>query len=305
MKKTIFDILSFGFLIWFVYLLFSSKGEILFIIGGSLWFVSFIGVFYYVSLIKKQYSVPLRIISLICWCLIFLSYLAYKESDVGLTREIIIASVSFFVLLNIFVCILIFKFIKKPDISLPEYMELWKKGTTLLLFRFLIPITIYMIGTVIVMWPLKRTMLVLNHRVNFLSVALLLMIVFYGFSAMRLKKNGRAAYSFFFIGEQGVNELITELTAAEKKIYIALLIVFFLANLTEFIRGMWVLNLLTLILFVFILLYLREFITNLAKRPSGNIEENFNSDLPVLKGILFHSIGGVLYIIFLTYLSVH
>ncbi|MDO9288673.1 MAG: hypothetical protein Q7T83_07770 [Thermodesulfovibrionales bacterium] len=196
MKKTIFDVLSFGFLIWFVYLLFSSKGDILFIIGGSSWFVTLIGFFYYISLIKKQYSVPLRIISLICWCLIFLSYLAYKESEGGLTQEIVIASISFFVLLNIFFCILIFKFIKKPDISLPEYMELWKKGATLLLFRFFFPITIYMTGTVIVMWPLKRTMLVLNHGVNFLSVTLLLMIVFYGFSAMRLKK--MAALLFVF-----------------------------------------------------------------------------------------------------------
>lgn len=302
MKKTLFDGLSASFLIGFTSLLFLSKGEILFNIGGSLGLVPLIGILYYISLIKKHYNIPLKIFSLICWCLIVLSYFAYREATGGLTSEIIIASVTFLVILNFLFCLLIFQFIKKPDISSPLSIELWKRGAGLLYFRLLSPITIYVIGTVIVFWSYKNDRLIVEHTARFLPTILLLMIAFYAFSLVKLKKAEGNAFRYFFMGEQNIDEI----NVIWKHMSPIVLIVIVLANFIEFIRGMWFLNLFTWILFICILLYIRRFLENLLKRSTEDIAKTeVNLDLlPSLsnpnffrKTIVFHAVFGVLYLV--------
>jgi len=56
MTKILFDFLSTSPIIVFTFLLYLSKGQLLFDIGGSLGFVTLICIIYYISLIKKNIS---------------------------------------------------------------------------------------------------------------------------------------------------------------------------------------------------------------------------------------------------------
>ncbi|MEW6609601.1 MAG: hypothetical protein AB1414_19510 [bacterium] len=302
MKRIFFDILSISSLLGFASLLFLTKGEILFNIGGSFGFVILIGIAYYISSIKKQSIIPLRIISLICWCLIALNYVAYKELTDGLSIEIIISSVILLLVLNFLLCFLIFQLVKKPDIYSRTAIELWKHGAGLLYFRLLSPIAIYVTGTFIVFWVHKNDKLIAEHIARFLPSVLLLMIIFYLFAIAKLKKDEGKSFRYFFTGEQNIEEI----KVIWKQFFPIVLGIVVLANFIEFIRRMWLFNLLTWVLFLYVLIYIYRFSENLFKKSAEDVNQTeVNLDLlPFLsnpnffrKTIIFHAIFGTLYLI--------
>jgi len=55
MTKILFDVLSTSPMIVITFLLFLSKGQLLFDIGGSLGFITLIGIIYYIILINTDF----------------------------------------------------------------------------------------------------------------------------------------------------------------------------------------------------------------------------------------------------------
>jgi len=197
--------------------------------------------------------------------------------------------------LDILICLLIFQFIKKPDISSPASIELWKEGTGLLYFRLIIPL-VYITLTIAILWAERDSIPIVEHKIRFLPIVFLITIVSLTFSTFKLQKKEKNAYRYFFTGKTDISEIKY---TCKQFFRISLAVIILLNIFVEVIRGMWFFNFLTWILFSLILLFIWRFLENLFTQPLEDINKSeVNVDqLPslynpkfFLKTIIFHAI---------------
>lgn len=150
------------------------------------------------------------------------------------------------------------------------------------------------------LWAEKDAPLIVEHKVRFLPIILILMVIFLISAILKLKKKDGQAYRYFF----GLKENFVAPQQESTKIVISILaLVIVISLFVEIIRGMWLFVSLNWALFILILIYLKGFLENLRQTEVGRSEIN-SDNIPslfdpkfFLKGIMFHGAIATIYTI--------